>query len=225
MSIEGQVPAKTLDQPTGDQPTTKLLQLHLEEYKALSHKSTALIGQMFTVMAIGFGYLGYLINNWQTSTLDHRPILWPGVLVEQIIIFFWLALRYSELGITVYIETELRMLCEPTLAFRGSFWRFRPFLGDDDVVFTKLSLWLPMSASLGAFVGVLIYRCGFMLGTVRWSKWDTVSTVVGSMLLIGTFVGSLKLKNLNRRFTNPRDAAVQVAAESEDEKTKVNVNP
>lgn len=73
MGIKGQAPAKTPDQPNGDQPSTKLLQLHLEEYKALVYRSTALIGQMFGIMAIGFGYLGYVINNWKPSADNRSP--------------------------------------------------------------------------------------------------------------------------------------------------------
>ena len=182
---------------------SKALQLHLEEYKALVNRSTALIGQMFTVMGIGFVYLGYVINNWLPKMLDHRPELWPGLLVEQIILLLWLALRHTELGITVYIETTLRSLCEPTPELRTTFWRYRHFVDRNPIFFDLLALWVPAIISGGAFLGVLIYRIGFM-NQIAWSKWDVLSVSSGSLLLVGAVAGCHKLKQLKKELrSNP----------------------
>src|SRR5262249_12673869 len=104
------------------------LKMHLAEYQALTQRSTGLIGQMFAVMAIGFAFLGILINNWDPQAPEHRHILWPALLVEQVIVLFWLGLRHTEIGITIYIDTKLRKMCTAKLAPGELFWQYHSFL-------------------------------------------------------------------------------------------------
>lgn len=198
MNTEEQSGKKAPDGLMENEQSAKLFQLHLEEYKALAHRSTALIGQMFTIMAIGFGYLGYLINNWQEWPADNRELLWPGLLVEQIIILFWLALRHTELGITVYISTHLREACEPDKNLCNLFWKYQAFSHSNAVPFTWLSMALPLLANMGAFIGVVIYRWMFLRGIPR-SIWDWLSLATGAFLLLCTVIGSYKLMSLYKK--------------------------
>jgi 4a-hydroxytetrahydrobiopterin dehydratase len=192
-------------------PDSDSLKLQLAEYQALTQRSTALIGQMFGVMAVGFAFLGYLINAWPSSTNtwslliadEQRQLLSSGLLVEQIIILFWVALRSTELGITLYIETDLRKSCKAAVAAPGDFWGYGASR-NTRTSFHTISIWLPTIASIGAFLGVWYYRFAYV--PVRWILLEYLAWIASLGLLVWTIFWNIEVSKLKKDATAAQDS-------------------
>jgi hypothetical protein len=139
-----------------------LSRFHIAEYSALMSKSIALVNLMFGVMTIGFAYLGIMINVWSGDKRTNAMLmehLWGSLLPEQIIIIFWSALLYAENTIAIYIEKTLRPACVGKVPVgAATFWQYNMFVRDRHTIFKFVSVWMPPATSLGAFLGVVIFR-------------------------------------------------------------------
>jgi len=178
----------------------EILKLHTAEYTALMARSTAMLTVTFTVMTIGFVYLGAIIAAWPGRLYDsRRQLLWGCLLPEQVIILFWLFLLRSMYGITRYIEQDLRGLCRQAANGFAHFWRYEHSWHGESKRLYNLPEWLPLATSGLAFIGVFCYR-KFALELPR-TETEYIAAVASLLLFALAIPPTIRLRKMRQEWT------------------------
>jgi hypothetical protein len=93
-----------------------LLQVHLEEYRALMARNTSALQWQWALIPAAVIFLGLVANSW--DRLDHRLLAWSSVAAVQAAMILASHLGWDLYGVIDYIETDLRR-CVQGLLYRA----------------------------------------------------------------------------------------------------------
>jgi hypothetical protein len=129
-----------------------LLDVHLNEYQALTTRATYYVVMSTAIWPLIFLYLGLLATAWQhlpeaESTKFGFPLMvWGGGLGVQLALVIWTFLVCEQYKMTLYVEVVLRPLVQGLVGTPG-FWKYEQKLRGR----TPLLRWLELQTELWVF--------------------------------------------------------------------------
>ena len=133
-----------------------LLDVHLNEYQALTTRATYYVVMSTAIWPLIFLYLGLLATAWQhlpaeSAKFGFPLMVWGGGLGVQLALVIWTFLVCEQYKMTLYVERDLRPLVKD-LVGTPSFWLYEQKLRGR----TPLLKWLELQKELWILILMLI---------------------------------------------------------------------
>jgi hypothetical protein len=133
-----------------------LLDVHLNEYQALTTRATYYVVMSTAIWPLIFLYLGLLATAWQhllapdSDKFGFPLMVWGGGLGVQLALVIWTFLVCEQYKMTLYVERDLRPFVQDIVG-TSSFWLYERKLRGR----TPLVKWLELQTELWVFVFIM----------------------------------------------------------------------
>ena len=109
------------------QRTNLLLQLHLQEYQALTNRGTNWLALESGVLALMLIFLSVVPSLSKDARIPDDLLVWGALFALQLLALVWTNLMYDHYSSIQYIEFDLRRSITHLIG-KGVFWRYERFM-------------------------------------------------------------------------------------------------